>query len=212
MQPTPPGWYWDPGNRPGLFRWWDGHDWGPELTARWADPPPHAPRLPVPDADGRHRSAGLSFPVLPDSWVPCPGYPDLDDVHGQEIVVGTTPRGPYVGAVFLGGLPASYGYAGSGTLAAAGEKFADAMLHSYYPHEHPHAGLEPETLDVAGRAAWRLVVPLDIEDDHLDLTEETALFQLIGFDDHAGVLFASLPTVAGVPSASEVLAALAVEG
>ncbi len=210
MQPTPPGWYWDPDNRPGLFRWWDGHGWGPELTARWSDPPPHPPRLPIPDDDGRHRSAGLSFPELPAPWVPCPGYPDLDDVRGQELVVGKTPRGPYVGAVFIGGLPDSYGY--DGALDAAGMKFADTMLHTYYPHERPHTDLAPEQLEVAGREAWRLVVPLDIDDANLEFTEETALFQLVALDGHAGVLFASLPAVSGVPSADEVFSALAVEG
>lgn len=211
MQPTPPGWFWDPGNRPGLFRWWDGHDWGPELTARWSDPPPHPPVLPVPGDDGRHHAGGLSFPVLPEPWRPCPGYPAIDEVHGQEIVVGKTPRGPYVGAVFVGALPGPPGSRDEAQLGVAGMAFADAMLHTYYPHEHPHAGLEPETTTRDGRPAWRLVVPLDIDDPALDFAEEDAVFELVALGDNVGVLFASLPRVDGVPSVDEVLADLRVD-
>lgn len=205
MQPTPPGWYWDPDNRPGLFRWWDGHAWAGELTARWADPPPYPPTLPRPDADGRHRAGGLSFPVLPPPWQPAPGYPDIDDVHGQEYVVGKTPRGPYIGGVFIGGLPEFFG---RDTLEEAGAAFADAMLHTYYPHEHPHADLEPVATSVEGHPAWQLVVPLDIDDAALDFAEEDAVFVLVDLGVSVGVLFASLPRVESVPGVADVLGSL----
>ncbi|WP_206051088.1 DUF2510 domain-containing protein [Nocardioides speluncae] len=209
MQPTPPGWYWDPGNRPGLFRWWDGHAWSGELTPDRNDPPPHPPDLPAPDVDGRYRAGGLSVPALPDPWRPCPGYPDIDGVQGQEVVVGKTPRGPYLGAIFIGGLPASTEYAGH--LDTAGLAFADAMLHTYYPHERPHDALAPEPATVDGHAAWRLAVPLDVDDPALSFTTEEALFVLVDVDAaRPGVLFASLPGVAGVPSADEVFTSLTV--
>lgn len=212
MQPTPPGWYWDPGNRPGLFRWWDGHAWSGELTPDRNDPPPRQPDLPAPDADGRFRAGGLSFPALPDPWRPCLGYPDIDGVQGQEIVVGKTARGPYLGAIFIGGLPASFEYAGTDDLDAAGLAFAGAMLQTYYPHEHPHASLAPEPATVDGRPAWRLAVPLDVEDPALPFTAEEALFVLVDIENaRPGVLFASLPGVDGVPNVGEVFADLSVE-
>lgn len=213
MQPTPPGWYWDPGNRPGLFRWWNGRAWSSELTPDRTDPPPHSPELPAPDADGRFRSGGLSFPALPEPWRPCPGYPDIDDVRGQELVVGKTPRGPYLAAVFIGGLPAFVEHDGDldGDLDGAGMAFANAMLRTYYPHEHPHASLAPEPATVDDRRAWRLAVPLDVDDPALPFTTEEALFVLVDVsDERSGVLFASLPGVDGVPSAQEVFGSLSV--
>lgn len=211
MQPTPPGWYWDPGNRPGLFRWWDGHAWSVELTPDRTDPPPRSPNLPTPDADGRFYAGGLSFPALPEPWRPSPGYPDIDDVHGQELVVGKTPRGPYLAAVFIGGLPASVEY--DGDLDAAGMAFANTVLQAYYPHEHPHDSLAPEPASVDDRRAWRLAVPLDVDDPALPFTIEEALIVLVdvgGDGAHPGVLFASLPGVDGVPSTQEIFSSLTV--
>ena len=204
MQPTPPGWYWDPGNRPGLFRWWDGHEWTPAISARRDAGPPTPPVLPSPGLDGRFTAGGLSFPVLADPWRPCPGYPDIDDVAGQEMVAGKTPRGPYVGVVFIGGLPSRFG----DELSTAGKAFADEMLYMYYPHEKPHSGLDPHLEPVLGRPAWTLSVPLDIDDPSLDFLEEDALFVVVETRTGLGVLFASLPRVPGVPSPEQVRADL----
>ena len=66
MQPTPPGWYWDPGNRPGLFRWWDGHAWSEFLSANRSREAPAPLDLPTPTEDGRLSAGGLSVPVLPE--------------------------------------------------------------------------------------------------------------------------------------------------
>ena len=107
MQPTPPGWYWDPGNRPGLYRWWDGRSWHETLSA---DPRAAAPApldLPTPDAAGRLTGGGLAVPLLAEPWAPCPPYPEgIEQVAGQSTEVGRTPRGPYLAAVFVGMLAA----------------------------------------------------------------------------------------------------------
>jgi hypothetical protein len=212
MQPTPLGWYWDPGNRPGLFRWWDGHAWTNDLTARHDTPPPRPPDLPEADEDGRFRSAALSFPRLPDPWTPSPPYTDLGDARGQELVVGKTPRGPYLASVVLGMLPEHVGYTGPDALEGSGTAYADRLLHTFYPHERPHDPPAPEPTSYGGRPAWQLVVPLDIDDDNLDFAWEDAVLVLVALDGaQAGVLFASLPRVPDVPGAAEVLADLAVE-
>jgi len=207
MQPTPPGWYWDPGNRPGLFRWWDGHLWTDHLTARREDRPPQPPDLPEP-RDGRLHSHGLSVPLLPEPWRPAPAYTDLVEPAGQELVVGKTPRGPYLASVIVGLLPDA---ARADGLDGAGTAYADRLLHTFYPHERPHDSPAPETTSVGGRPGWRLVVPLEIEDDHLDFAMEDAVLVLVELaEGQTGVLFASLPRTAGVPSADEVLTGLAV--
>lgn len=41
------GWYPDPGGSPGKYRWWDGQQWTPSLTANPASPPPIHPDLPM---------------------------------------------------------------------------------------------------------------------------------------------------------------------
>lgn len=205
MQPTPPGWYWDPGNRPGLFRWWDGHRWSEALSADRKAQPPAPLELPTPGPDGRLAGGGLSLPLLPEPWRPCPPYPShLESAAGQELVVGSTPRGPYLAVVFAGWLTADL----SGPdLAQSAVALADAMLRTYYPHERPRAALEPAAVDVGGRPASRLVVPMEVDDAHLDFTAETALFVLVDAGAAApGVLFASLPAVEHVPSADDVLA------
>ncbi|HHU39719.1 MAG TPA: DUF2510 domain-containing protein [Propionibacterium sp.] len=41
------GWYPDPGGQQGMFRWWDGSQWTPQLTATpWAAPPQADPTQP----------------------------------------------------------------------------------------------------------------------------------------------------------------------
>lgn len=203
MQPLAPGWYWDPRGQPGMFRWWNGHDWTDHLSVRRDIGPPEAVERAEP-VDGRYVAGGLSFPML-DGWEPCPGYPHMRGVQGQQLVVGKTPRGPYVGVVFVGGLPDQ-----AGDLAEHGMAFADEVLHTYYPHERPHAGLEPHTEPVLGRPGWVLVVPLDVDDPALDFTQEDAVFAVVDTDEGRAVLFASLPRTGElVPTPDEVLGLLA---
>ena len=40
------GWYPDPGGQQGMFRWWDGMQWTPQLTANPYAGPPQADRGP----------------------------------------------------------------------------------------------------------------------------------------------------------------------
>lgn len=209
MQPTPPGWYWDPGNRPGLFRWWDGHAWSEFLSARRTTEAPAPLDLAKPGTDGRYAGGGLSIPVLAEPWRPCPPYPaHLTGTAGQELVVGKTPRGPYLAVVFVGALSADRAGA---ELALAATDLADSMLHTYYPHEHPRADLEPVLIEVEGHPACRLVVPLDIDDENLAFAGETALFVLVDLGGATtGVLYASLPETEHVPSVDDVLAGLQV--
>lgn len=205
MQPTPPGWYWDPGNRPGLFRWWDGHRWSEALSADRKAAAPAPLELPTAGPDGRLSGGGLSVPLLPEPWRPCPPYPaQLEGAAGQELVVGSTPRGPYLAVVFVGWLTAEL----SGPdLAQSAVALAETMLGTYYPHERPRAALEPSPVNVGGRPASRLVVPMEVDDVNLVFTAETALFVLVDVGAPApGVLFASLPAVEQVPSADDVLA------
>ncbi len=203
MQPLAPGWYWDPGLRPSLFCWWNGHDWTQHYSARRDAAPPEPLERSIP-VEGRYVAGGLSFPEL-DGWSSCPGYPHIDGVQGQELVVGKTPRGPYIACVFLGGLPDKYGV----DLSEAGTAFSAEMLQMYYPHEKPHGGLEPHLEPVLGRPGWVLTVPLDIDDPSLDFGEEDALFVVVDTPDGLGVMFASLPRVGGpVPPVGEVLGRL----
>ena len=60
MQPTQPGWYWDPKGMPNLFRWWDGEQWTGEDRP---DFPLHlAPDFrPADDAGGIEALAGDEF-------------------------------------------------------------------------------------------------------------------------------------------------------
>jgi hypothetical protein len=207
VQPTPPGWYWDPGNRPGLFRWWDGHAWTEALSASRTREAPAPLDLPTPGPDGRFSGGGLSVPALAEPWRPCPPYPaQLEGAVGQELVAGRTPRGPYLAAVFVGALaPQLTG----NDLAASTVGLADAVLQTYYPHERPSARPDPSVGEVGGRPACRLVVPMDVDDVNLDFTTEAAVFALVDVGTpSAGVLFASLPDVEHVPSADDVLAQL----
>ena len=53
MQPTQPGWYWDPKGMPNLFRWWDGEQWTDHVSPiRNVGPPEDRPAMPPAD-DGR---------------------------------------------------------------------------------------------------------------------------------------------------------------
>ena len=118
--------------------------------------------------------------------------------------MGKTPRGPYLAVVFVGTLAAQLV---GDELAATTVGLADAVLQTYYPHERPSARPDPSMVEVGGRPACRLVVPMDVDDVNLDFTTETAVFAVVDLGTPSrGVLFASLPGVEHVPSADEVLA------
>jgi hypothetical protein len=209
MQPTQPGWYWDPKGMPNLFRWWDGEGWTDHVSPiRNVGPPTEAPKL-APSPDGRFHAGGLSCAALPEPWTRCPDYPHLDDAIGQQVVVGHTPRGDYIGCVFIGGLPDEY--LGDG-LGAMGSAFSTAMLDTFYPAEKPQDSAEPEGGLLDGHETWRLVVALDVTDDHLGFAREHAVFVLVALDGRPGVLYASLPDVPDVPmpTADELIDDLAV--
>ncbi len=210
MQPTNPGWYWDPKGMPGLFRWWDGEAWTDHVSViRNVGPPQESPTL-SPDADGRFHTGRLSCAARPEPWTWCPDYPHLEDAIGQQVVVGRTPRGDYIGCIFIGGVPDQY--LADGDLAAVGAAFSTAMLAEFYPREVPHSDAEPVLGDLDGHATWQLVVPLDVKDDHLGFAREDAVFVLVDLPDRPGVLYASLPDVPDVamPTADELIADLAV--
>jgi hypothetical protein len=126
------------------------------------------------------------------------------------VVVGHTPRGDYIGGVFIGGLPDEYV---GDDLGSRGTAFSSAMLEKFYPRERPHDSPEPETGELDGRDTWRLVVSLDVNDDNLGFAREDTVFVLVDLDDRPGVLYASLPDVADVamPSAEELLDDLVVD-
>ncbi len=187
-----------------MFRWWDGGAWTEHTTVNRRTEPPPAPPLPGPDPDGRYRAAGLSYPALDPPWRRCPGYPDIDDVVGQELVVGKTPRGPYIAGIFIGGLPARFGYAGPDDLDRAGRAFAQTMLRTYYPHESPHEGLHPSLGQLDRHRSWHATVELDVDDAHLDFRRETAIFTVVECGDRAAAFYASLPAVEQVPPAATV--------
>ena len=210
MQPTQPGWYWDPQGMPNLFRWWDGEKWTDHVSPIRNVGPPEESRPVLPGDDGRYHAGGLSCARLPAPWTWCPDYPHLLDGIGQQVVVGKTPRGDYIGSVFIGGLP--YEYRGD-DLDAMGTAFAADMLETFYAHETPHEHPGPTAVDIEGRQAWQLTVPLDVKDDHLGFAREDAVFVLVAVGDRPGVLYASLPDVPDVamPTTDELIADLAVE-
>jgi hypothetical protein len=210
MQPTQPGWYWDPKGMPNLFRWWDGENWTDHVSPiRSVGPPVEATR-PAPSEDGRFHSGGLSCAAQPEPWTWCPDYPHLDDAIGQQVVVGHTPRGDYIGCVFIGRLPDEYL---GDDLDTMGVAFSSAMLETFYAHETPNGQPEPSTGEIDGRPTWQLVVPMDVKDDHLGFACEDAVFVLVDLDGRPGVLYASLPDVSDVPmpSADELIDDLAVD-
>jgi hypothetical protein len=173
MQPTQPGWYWDPQGMPNLFRWWDGETWTDHVSPIRNVGPPVELTGPAPAKDGRFHAGGLSCAAQPEPWTWCPDYPHLDDAIGQQVVVGHTPRGDYIGCVFIGGLPDEYL---GDDLDAMGTAFSSAMLDTFYPAEKPHASATPESGPLDGHETWRLVVRLDVTDDHLGFAREHAVF------------------------------------
>ena len=210
MQPTQPGWYWDPKGMPGLFRWWDGEEWTDHIsTIRNVGPPVDAPTL-TPSPDGRFHAGGLSCAALPEPWTWSPDYPHLVDAIGQQVIVGHTPRGDYIGGVFIGGLPDEFR---GDELDAMGTAFSAAMLKQFYPREKPHDMPQPETGELDGHDTWRLVVSLDVRDDALRFAREDAVFVLVDVDDRPGVLYASLPDVPDIamPSPDELIDDLGVD-
>ena len=210
MQPTQPGWYWDPKGMPGLFRWWDGEDWTDHVSVIRDVGSPIEETGPVPSEDGRVHTGGLSCAALPEPWTWCPDYPHIDEAIGQQVVVGHTPRGNYIGCVFIGGLPDEYL---RDDLDAMGTAFSSAMLDTFYPAEKPHDRPTPEVGVLDGHETWRLVVPLDVTDDHLGFAREDAVFVLVDLDGRPSVLYASLPDVPDVamPTADELMDDLAVD-
>ncbi|MGH3458045.1 DUF2510 domain-containing protein [Aeromicrobium sp.] len=208
MQPTQPGWYWDPKGMPGLFRWWDGEGWTQHVSVIRNVGAPQPGPSGAPSADGRLHAGGLSCSVRPEPWTWCPDYPHIDDAIGQQVVVGHTARGDYIGCVFIGGVPDEYL---GGGLDATGNAFSSAMLSTFYPAESPHDPPAPATGELDGHETWRLVVALDVRDDHLGFAREDAVFVLVDLPDRPGVLYASLPDVPDVsmPSADELIADLA---
>ena len=210
MQPTHPGWYWDPKGMPGLFRWWDGEAWTDHIsTIRNAPAVPH-PTAPPGAIGGRFHAGGLSCAALPEPWTWSPDYPHLDDAIGQQVVVGHTPRGNYIGGVFIGGLPDEHV---GDELGVMGTAFSAAMLDTFYPAEKPREEPQPETGELDGHQTWRLVVTLDVKDDHLGFAREDAVFVLVDLADRPGVLYASLPEVPDVamPTADELIDDLAID-
>jgi proteasome lid subunit RPN8/RPN11 len=83
---------------------------------------------------------------------------------------------------------------------------ADFLLHTYYPHERAVGELRPASAPLDGVPAWRLVLPLAVDDPSLDFAEETFVLVLAEREGEVpAVLFASLPTAPDVPSAEDVL-------
>ena len=72
------------------------------------------------------------------------------------------------------------------------------MLEMFYPAEKPHDPPTPEAGVLDGQETWRLVVPLDVTDDHLGFAREDAVFVLVATGERPGVLYASLPDVPDV--------------
>ena len=210
MQPTQPGWYWDPKGMPNLFRWWDGETWTDHVSPIRNVGPPTEATGPAPSEDGRFHAGGLSCAAQPEPWTWCPDYPHLDDAIGQQVVVGHTPRGDYIGCVFIGGLPDEYVGDDLDAMSAA---FSSAMLETFYAHETPRERPDPTAGEIDGRRSWQLVVPMDVKDDHLGFASEDAVFVLVDLDGRPGVLYASLPDVPDVPmpSADELIDDLAVD-
>ena len=210
MQPTQPGWYWDPQGMPNLFRWWDGEVWtGHVSPIRNVGPPEES--LPIPPGDdGRYHAGGLSCLARPDPWTWSPDYPHLVDAAGQQVVVGHTPRGDYIGGIFIGGLPDEYFADG---LEAMGAAFSAAMLDTFYAHETPREHPTPTSGQLDGHSTWTQVVPLDVKDDHLGFAREDAVFVLVATDGRPSVLYASLPDVPDVamPTADELIDDLRLE-
>ena len=84
------GWYPDPGGQPGMFRWWDGSQWTPQLTAH-----PYAPPQPPGPPDPTQPFAAMSGGPLPRRDAGATGSPSwqvaYDDAGPQR-----SGRGPLI--------------------------------------------------------------------------------------------------------------------
>ena len=85
------GWYPDPGGQQGMFRWWDGTQWTPQLTAHpYAGPPQADPTQPF---------------ASPEATVPLP-MQDADAARWQQAYADQGPqrsgRGPIAVLVLVG--------------------------------------------------------------------------------------------------------------
>ena len=71
------GWYPDPGGQQGMFRWWDGTQWTPQLTAHpYAGPPQADPAQPF---------------ASPEATVPLP-MQDADAARWQQAYADQGPQ------------------------------------------------------------------------------------------------------------------------
>lgn len=208
MQPLQSGWYWDPEGTPHLFRWWDGRTWTPYLTVRPdSGPPPAAAALA--EADGVIRGGGLVLPA-PEDWRPCPVYAEaITGGMGRERVIGRAARGRYIAAILAG-------HAAESALtdpapASVCRRVASDVLGTFYPEATILEERDVGTIDVGGAACAIIAVALDVHDTMLDPFTEDVIV-LVRPADPPGLLVASLPRTAGIPSADEVLSSLALKG
>ncbi|MGH3647228.1 MAG: hypothetical protein ACRDTM_08630 [Micromonosporaceae bacterium] len=116
--------------------------------------------------------------------------------------MGKTPRGPYIAGIFIGGLPARFGYAGPDDLDRVGRAFAGEMLETYYPHESPRGSLEPVVRTLDGHQSWHAALALEVDDSNLGFGREEAAFAVVDFGERAAAFYASLPDVEKVPTAA----------
>jgi hypothetical protein len=207
VQPTHAGWYWDPYGRPGLFRWWDGVQWTRHVTPDRNDPAPEPFHPQAPDRDGMLNTELLSFPALSEPWRQCPAYPGFAAAIGQERAVGRTPRGEYDALIVIGSTPERFAGLDPPDIARA---LNDEVLRTFYPHEKPGEPAQVAEIEVDGRPGVRLDVRLEVQDPALDFQREDLLLTVVGGAERAGLLYASLPAVEGLPSPNDVVSQLRV--
>ncbi|HSI27495.1 MAG TPA: DUF2510 domain-containing protein [Aeromicrobium sp.] len=207
MQPTHAGWYWDPAGRPGLFRWWDGVAWTRHVSPDRTDPSPEPFRAMTPGDDGLLHTDVLAFPELEDPWRQCPAYSGFASAVGQERIVGRTPRGEYDALVVIGSTPERFAALAPADVATT---LCDEVLRTFYPHAEPVDPAQAREVEVDGRPAVRLDVEMGVHDPTLDFSTEQVLLVVVPADGPAGLLYASLPAVEGVPTPDNVLAMLRV--
>jgi hypothetical protein len=207
MQPTHAGWYWDPAGRPGLFRWWDGVEWTRHVTPDRADPSPDPFRPAPAGPDGLLRTEVLAFPELDEPWRQCPAYPGFASAIGQERKVGRTPRGEYDALVVIGSTPERFADLEPREVL---EALNEEILRTFYPAEKPAAPPTTTEINVDGRPGLRLDVQLDVNDPTLDFTREDLVLVIVDGADKAGLMYASLPDVDGVPRPDDIVSQLRV--
>lgn len=207
MQPTHAGWYWDPAGRPGLFRWWDGVAWTRHVTPDRTDPSPEPFRPTTPGDDGLLRTDVLAFPELDDPWRQCPAYSGFASAIGQERLVGRTPRGEYDAVVVIGSTPERFAALAPRDVATT---LCDEVLRTFYPHAEPVDPPQTREVEVDGQQAVRLDVEMGVHDPALDFSAEQVLLVVVPADGPAGLLYASLPAVEGVPTPDDVVRRLRV--